>query len=699
MSGPEAARGPKAVSKFLRPRSVAIVGASARAGSAGSVILQSLKLNKFAGDIHLVGRSDEPIDGRPVLKSPEQLPEGIDLAVFTIPAAGVRDAIAACAKRKVGSAMIFAAGFAEVGERDLQDEVARTARDAGLAIVGPNCLGVTNNVDGMMLHMLFAREARHGVKGGVAFVGQSGGMLGHFQRAADGRDLPLSYVISTGNEIGLESTDFIAFLADDSATNVIVVYTEQVQRPREFLAAIRHCRDIGKPVVLMFPGRSEKSRTAAKSHTGALVGDYATMKTQVEDAGAIVVGTMDEMMDLSEILVRFPKPPAKGPGILTASGAFVGLANDMAEELGMEFPQLDPSTLKVLKDTLPAYGNYGNPLDTTAGFAPAMLSVVTKALIDDPNIGMVLISFPINTGTVVQNFNKGMEHSDKPKVMVALGDTWPLGPDVIEAVKQGPAIFSRSTDRMMRAIALYTRYGRLLARSRAGAASEPIKNAPSLGNGTQPEWLGKKLLSSAGIRVPDGDLARTVDDAAAIAKRIGYPVVLKAQAAALSHKTEAGGVMLNIADEAGLRSAWDTMMTGVKRAAPGMTLDGALVETMSPKGIELMVGAKRDAGWGTVLLLGLGGIWVEALGDVQLLSGSASEELIRDALSKLRSAKLLTGIRGAPPADVDSVVQVVRAIGRIMLTMPDVTEIDVNPLMTHANGQGATALDALIVTT
>jgi acyl-CoA synthetase (NDP forming) len=698
MSGPEAARGPKAVGKFLRPRSVAIVGASARAGSAGSVILQSLKLNKFAGDIHLVGRSDEPIDGRPVLKSPEQLPEGIDLAVFTIPAAGVRDAIAACAKRKVGSAMIFAAGFAEVGERDLQDEVARTARDAGLAIVGPNCLGVTNNVDGMMLHMLFAREARQGVKGGVAFVGQSGGMLGHFQRAADGRGLPLSYVISTGNEIGLESTDFIEFLADDSATNVIVVYTEQVQRPREFLAAIRHCRDIGKPVVLMFPGRSEKSRTAAKSHTGALVGDYATMKTQVEDAGAIVVGTMDEMMDLSEILVRFPKPPAKGPGILTASGAFVGLANDMAEELGMEFPQLDPSTLKVLKDTLPAYGNYGNPLDTTAGFAPAMLSVVTKALIDDPNIGMILISFPINTGVVVQNFNKGMEHSDKPKVMVALGDTWPLGPDVIEAVKQGPAIFSRSTDRMMRAIALYTRYGRLVARSRAGAASEPIKNTPRLGKGTQPEWLGKKLLSAAGIRVPDGDLARTVDDAAAIAKRIGYPVVLKVQAAALSHKTEAGGVMLNIADEASLRGAWDTMMAGVKRAAPGMTLDGALVEKMSPNGIELMVGAKRDAGWGTVLLLGLGGIWVEALGDVQLLSGSASEELIRDALSKLRSAKLLTGIRGAPPADVDAVVQVVRAIGRIMQTMPEVTEIDVNPLMIHTNGQGATALDALIVT-
>ena len=701
MTGSKSARGPKAVAKFLRPRSVAIVGISSRPGSAGQNILQSLKLNKFQGDIHLVGRSEEPIDGRPVLKSPEELPEGVDLAVFTLPAAGVRDAITACVKRKVGSAMVFAAGFAEVGEQEMQDEIAKTAREGGLAIVGPNCLGVTNNVDGIMLHMLFAREALRfgeGSKPGLALVGQSGGMLGHFQRAADGRGTPMSYIISTGNEIGLESTDFIEFLADDPATSVLVIYTEQVRRPREFLDAIRRCRAAGKPVVLMFPGRSVKSKQAAQSHTGSLVGDYATMRTLVEDAGAIVVTTMDEMMDLAEILVRYPKPPVKGPGIFTASGAFVGLSNDMAEELGFEFPAVEPATLKIFEDTLPPYGNYGNPLDATAGFTPTQLPVVVKALIDDPNIGMLFISFPINTGLVVQNFNKGMEGSDKPKVMVALGDTWPLGADVMEAVKQSPAVFGRSSDRMMRAVATYLRYGRLLARARTAAKPEPIKNLPKLGKGAQPEWLGKKVLAAAGIKVPDGDLARTVDDAAAVAKRIGYPVVLKAQAAALSHKTEAGGVMLNLADEAALRAAWDTMMKSVKRAAPDVTLDGALVEKMSPKGIELMVGAKRDPGWGTVLLLGLGGIWVEALGDVQLLPGSADEDQVREALRKLRSAKLLAGVRGAPPADTDAVVIVVMAIGRLLQTMPEVIEVDVNPLMAHAKGQGVTALDALIVT-
>ena len=278
MSGEEAARGPQAVARFLRPKSVAIVGMSARAGSAGQVILQCLKTNDFKGDIHLVGRSDAPIDGRPVLKSPDELPEGVDLAVFTLPAAGVREAVEACARRKVGTAMAFAAGFAEVGDSATQEAVTKTARSAGLALVGPNCLGVTNNVDGMMLHMLYVRQALRGVENGVAFVGQSGGLLGHFQRACDGRGVPLSYVISTGNEAGLETTDFLEFLADDNATRVIAVYCEEIRRPQKFLAAIRRVRAAGKPVVAMLAGRSAKVaqvRAVAHRRHDRRLGDHA----------------------------------------------------------------------------------------------------------------------------------------------------------------------------------------------------------------------------------------------------------------------------------------------------------------------------------------------------------------------------------------------------------------------------------------
>ena len=447
----------------------------------------------------------------------------------------------------------------------------------------------------------------------------------------------------------------------------------------------------------MLPGRSAKARRAAQSHTGALIGDFDTIRALVEDAGAVVVFTMDEMMDLVAILQRFPMPPTKGPGILTASGAYVGLTDDFAEDIGLELPELTPATLKRISETLPSYGNYGNPLDTTAGFAPHMLPMVTKALIDDPNVGMLFISFPINTAIPVKAFNEGMAHSPKPKVMVALGDTWQLGTDVNEAVKEGPAVFSRSSDRMLRAIALYTKYGRSLARTRVAGTDAPFAGLPRLYQGAQPEWLGKKVLAAVGIRVPDGDLARTPDEAVALAKRIGYPVALKAQAASLSHKTEAGGVVLNLTEESALRAAWDMTMRNVKHAAPDVSLDGALVEKMSPKGVELMVGAKRDPGWGIVLLLGLGGIWVEALGDVQVLAGNADGAQILEALGKLRSAKFLAGVRGAPPADLDAVVQVLLAIGQLMQTIPELTEIDVNPLMVHAKGQGATALDALII--
>jgi acetate---CoA ligase (ADP-forming) len=698
MTGLQSARGPQAVARFLRPRAAAIVGISQRPGSAGQVILQSLKLNKFQGDIHLVGRSSEPIDGRPVLKSADELPEGVDLAVFTLPAAGVREAIEACARRKVGSAMVFAAGFAETGDVATQDAVTETARAAGLAVVGPNCLGITNNVDGMTLHMLFAREALRGVENGVAFVGQSGGLLGHFQRSADGRGVPVSYVISTGNEAGLESTDFLEYLSDDRATRVIALYTEHIRRPKEFLAACRRARAAGKPVVLMQAGRSAKARKSAQSHTGALIGDWATMQTQAENAGAIVVHTMDELMDLVEILARFPNPPSKGPGIITASGAYVGLTNDFAEEVGLELPELEPETLKKVSTVLPAYGNYGNPLDVTAGFSHDALPMVVKTLIDDPNVGMLFVSFPISYAGVVKGFNAGMAESSKPKVMVALGDSWQLSPDIMEAVCETTAVFSRSSDRMLRAITLYTRYGRSLARTRAPANPAPFQGMPKFGKGTQPEWLGKKILAAAGIPVPAGELARTPDEAVATAKRIGYPVVLKAQAAALSHKTEAGGVMLNLADDAALPEAWSKMQESIKRAAPGVTLDGCLVEKMSPKGLELMIGAKRDPEWGAVLLVGLGGIWVEALGDVQLLPVDADERQILEALGRLRSKKLLAGVRGAPPADVDAVAKSVLALGRLMRTTPEIVEIDVNPLMVHGKGQGATALDALIVT-
>lgn len=702
------ARGPQAVARVMRPRSVAIIGISSRPGSVGQINLECLKVNEFRGDIHLVGRSAEPIGGHTCFASPDDLPEGVDLAIFTLPAAGVGDAIAACVRRKVGAGLVFAAGFAETGDRAEQEKISAIAREGGLAIVGPNCLGFTNNVDGLMFNMNYAARVQRftaGSKPGVAFVGHSGGMLQHMQQASEARGMPISYVVSTGNEAGLDLTDFTEFLVDDAATRVIVLYAEQIRRPGAFLAACNRARVAGKPVVLLHPGLGERARRAAQSHTGALVGDFGAMRTRVEHAGVLLVDMLDELVDVSELLIHYPEPPTAGPAVMTASGAFCAIVNDFSEKTGFDIPPLSAHTEAILKKALPAWGTASNPQDVQAGNAGA-IPVMAKALLDDPNMGSLFISYPIGGKTGLPRMRsilKGIEGSAKPVVLAVLGDTSPLAPEILSAARESRIVFSRSSDRCLRAITLYTAYGRALKRSQDAAARTEVRPAPFAGlpelrKGSQPEWLGKKVLAAAGIRVPEGALARSLDEAVAVAARVGYPVAIKAQAVALSHKTEAGGVILGVADESALRREWAALIANVARAQPGLALDGALVEAMAPRGLELMVGAKRDPAWGPVLLVGLGGIWVEALGDVRLLPADATEETFVEELLHLRSAKLLRGFRGAPAVDVEAVARAARMIGRLMLTVPEIIEVDVNPLVVYPRGQGVTALDALIVT-
>jgi acyl-CoA synthetase (NDP forming) len=259
-------------------------------------------------------------------------------------------------------------------------------------------------------------------------------------------------------------------------------------------------------------------------------------------------------------------------------------------------------------------------------------------------------------------------------------------------------MYWHSTERALRALARYTAYGRLVTRPREASPSLSSMDFPLLAPGPQPEWAGKRLLAATGIAAPRGALARTEQDALLIARDAGYPVALKAQAAQLLHKTEAGGVILGIADDAALRAAWQTLHDNVRRADPTLALDGVLVERMAPRGLELMIGAKRDPEWGPVLLLGLGGIWAEALGDVKLLPITATREDVIQALKELRAAVLLTGFRGAPPVDIDAVASVALRVAGLMQSVQSITEIEINPLVAHPQGQGATALDALVIT-
>ena len=699
-------RGADAVELFMRPRTVAVLGVSSKPGTAGRTVLANLKLNDFAGDVHVVGRSDGEIDGHRVLQSVDELPMGVDLAVFALPAAAVKESLLACVQRGVRAVTIFSSGFAEVGNKAAQDELAAIAREAGVAMLGPNCLGYTNLVDGLPIGFANARKVpefpRDGNHPAVAMVSQSGGLMAYASLTLAARALPVSYTVATGNEAGIGMSDFIHFFAQDEATSVIAFYLEEVRDPQAFLAAAGRARAAGKSLVAIHPGRGEKGRAAVASHTGALAGDYASMRVHLTRAGVVLVDTLEEWVDVIELLARYPVAPTRGPSVLTFSGGFCAIAHDYFDDLGLEMPPLTQETVADLTPKLPAYIPPRNPLDlgTQAIWQPELTGIGTAALTNDAAVGSVLIA--INSGTAKSQGNYGpyfieaLKGREKPAI---LGFPAPeLNPEFEASVRENGLILSRSLERSMRALAAVTHHGRALERAARSASYAPFDGLPAFGAGTQPEWLGKQLLAAIGVRIPEGGLAVDLAEAEDIATRVGLPVALKAQAASLAHKTEAGGVLLSIGDIAALREAWGTLHVNVEKAQPGLKLDGVLVERMAPKGLELMIGAKRDPKWGPLVLVGLGGIWVEALGDVRLLAADMAEADIVAELHQLRSAGLLGGFRGAPPVDVAAVARTAALIGRLMLTRPDIVEIDLNPVFVHADGEGLTAVDALVVT-
>jgi len=696
-------RGVEAVSLFMQPRSIAVVGVSAKPGTAGRTVLANLRLNDFAGDIFIVGRAEGDIEGLPVLTSVDALPHGVDLAVFSLPASGVKPALEACAARGVRAVTIFSSGFAETGDTAAQDELVRIATEAGMALLGPNCL---NSVTGLPIGFAAARRAARlpaePDQPAIAMVSQSGGLMAYASATLASRNLPMAYTVSTGNEAGVGIPDFVDFFAQDRAVSVIALYLEEVRDPAAFLAAVGRARAAGKSIVAIHPGKGDSGRAAIQSHTGALAGDYATMQIHLDRAGVVLVDSLEEWVDVIELLARYPIPPTAGPGVLTFSGGFCAIAHDAFEAAGVAMPPLSEETRRDLAPQLPGYIPPKNPLDlgTQAIWQPELIPLGTSALMEDPAIGSVLVA--INSGSAASQRSYGHRFIDaikgRSRPAILAFPSPEMDANFEQSIRDNRLILSRSIERSIQALARITRHGRALKLAERANRYEPFTGLPELGEGAQPEWLGKKLLAAIGVATPQGRLVRTIEEAEDAAQSLGFPIAIKAQAAALAHKTEAGGVVLGIGNAAELRSAWSKLHDNVAAAQPDLALDGMLVERMAPKGLELVIGARRDPKWGAVLLVGLGGIFVEALGDVRLIPIDMAEEDIVAEIRKLRSARLFDGFRGSPPVDVRAVARTAALIGRLMQTAPDIEEIDLNPVFAHPDGQGVTAVDALVIT-
>lgn len=691
--------------RLLRPRSIAVVGATDKPGALGASILGNLTRSGFAGAIYPVNPKRDEIGGRPCLPSVAALPDGVDVAVLAIPRAGVLDAVRGLAARKAGAAIIFSAGFAEGGAEGLaeQAEIARIANAAGMVIEGPNCLGLVNHVDGVPLTFVETVIVPPAGRRATGVVSQSGAMAAVLCTTLLARELPVSFSVSTGNEAASGVEDYLDWLIDDPATQVIAMIVEQFRAPRRFLAAAARARAASKPIVLLHPGKSSAARESAATHTGAMAGDYQLMRAKVERAGVIFAETLQELADVAEILLRCPALALASVAVLGESGAFKALTLDLAEELNLPLTPLDDGNAPELRAALPGFVPVSNPLDITAqGLSePAIYTRVVASLLGDDRVGAVVAGIiqgdPVTATIKLPAILAAIDGQapTKPLIYAGLDEGAEVPPEQLAALRaHGVACFP-TTERAFRALARLTRHARLNLADH-GAAPLPV---PELGGetGVIPEYRAKALLAPLGLPFPAGQFAASPDAAVAAAEALGYPVAMKAQAATLGHKSDAGGVLLNLADAAAVRLAWDRIYRNVAAYSQAITLDGVLIEAMGARGVEMIVGARNDREWGSIVLAGFGGVTAEILHDVRLITPDLDEAAVVAELLRLNSAALLAGYRGSPALDVAALARLIVTVGRIMQGEPSIREMDLNPVILHPEGQGVVALDALML--
>ena len=690
------------ISRLLKPRSVAIVGASPTPGALGNSVMRNLDRLGFAGDLHLVNPRRAEIDGRPCVSAIDDLPEGIDVAVLAIPGPAVLDSVRALARRKAGAAIIFSAGFAEGGEEGIeaQAEIGRISRETGMVIEGPNCLGLVNFLDGIALTFVEIPPVPRRPGRNVALVSQSGAMAIVEATTLISKDLGLSYSISTGNEAASGVEDYLEQMLDDDDTQIVGMIVEQFRDPARFLTLAAKAREIGKPIVLLHPGKSAAARESAATHTGAMAGDWTLMRTKVRDAGVVLVDNLEELGDVLDLAARVPAPPTGAAAVLTESGAFKALTLDLCEGIGLDLPAPSDDASTALRAAMPDFIPVSNPMDLTAQALvdPDLYRRALEALLRDPQYGSVVFAIiQTDVPTSERKFPAVVSaieelRPDRPVIFAGMDDGAEVPAKWIARLRELGVPYFSSPDRAFRAI---RRYGEAMAPAPQRSTMEPVA-LDALASGTIPEYRAKDLLAPAGIPFPEGGFASTLEEANAVCAKIGFPVALKAQSAALSHKSDAGGVILNVMDNAGLAEAWDRLYANVAAYAPELTLDGVLIEKMGQRGVEMIVGAKTDPDWGPVILIGFGGVQAELHKDVRLITPDLSAEAIEAELLALKGAPLLTGFRGSPRLDIGALARLVERLGAVVRGTPEIAEIDLNPVVVFPEGQGCVALDALI---
>ena len=708
------------IAKLLWPKSVAVVGASSDTRILRGRVFEIIRGHPFAGEIYPVSRSAAEVQGVKAYPSIEALPQPADLAVLIVPAEFVPAELERCGRAGVKAAVILSSGFAEAGEAGtrMQREIAATARRYDMAVEGPNTEGFANIAASLCANFSPAMDQSAGPltpkrplgRGEISIISQSGGLGFAFFDRARPRQLPFRYVVTTGNEAALETSDFIDYMLDEGGTDVFLLLIEAVKTPEKFKRVAEKALKAGKPLIVRKIGQTEPGRRAVASHTAVLAGSQAAYRAVFDRYGLIEGRDFDEMLDIASgfLACGDRMPLGNRVGICTSSGGAGVWMADACAAAGLDVPMLDDETRATIDAHLPAYATSQNPVDSTAqgvqklGYARFAQLVARSPLVD----GVIVVITARRSAFLEADLPKLKElarESSKPVFMWTY--TLPAERTIEILNEAGYPLFTDALGcaRTLRAMAEYWVLRERLLRPLETATHAPgrAKAAALLAQsgGVLCEYRARPLLAAYGIGADNaGTLARSAEEAVAAAQAIGRPVALKVQSDDIAHKTEAGAVALNVSGANAVRAAYDQVLASAKRHAPAARIAGVLVQPMAAPGREIILGVNRDPTWGLMLMVGLGGVLVEALGDVALAPVPLDHAAARGLIARLKGAPLLGGYRGSPPADIEALADIMAALSQFAADhAEDIAAIDLNPVIVRAKGEGVSVVDALIV--
>ena len=709
------------ISKLLWPKTVAVVSASNDREGLRGRILEVMLSHPFAGTIYPISRSSAEVQGRKAYPSIANLPEPADLAILIIPAQFVPDELERCGRAGVKAAVILTSGFAEepggIGQR-AQEALRATAERYDMAVIGPNSEGFSNIAAALCPTFSPAMDISAGPikpkrplgSGQVSVISQSGGLGYAFFDRARGRNLNFRHIVTTGNEAALETSDVLDYMLDEGETDVFLLLLEDVKTPAKFRRAADKALRLGKPLIVAKIGQTEPGRRAVASHTAALAGSHAAYHAIFQQYGVIEGNDFDEMIDraVGFLACGDKLPPGRRMGICTSSGGAGVWMADACVRAGLEVPELDAPTRKAIDVHLPTYGTSQNPIDSTAqGVHKLGYAAFARLAADSPVTDGVVVVITARRSAFLEN--------DLPKLQALARETrkpvfmWtytlPSERSVEILNEAGYPLFinADSCARTMRAMTDYrVSRERLLASAETAFGTSPDPAAArKLLTASGPimcEWHARPVFAAYGIGSNDaGQLVHSPAEAEMAVRALAQPAVLKVQSADIPHKTEAGAVVLGISGDAAY-AAYERILASAKRHVPHAHVDGVLVQRMAPPGREVILGVNHDAQWGPLLMVGLGGILVEALGDVALAPVPLDHAAANALLACLKGAPVFGEFRGAPAADTEALVELIVRLSQLAANHADeIEQIDLNPVIVHAKGQGVSIVDALIV--